>query len=195
MKRFPVRHTSFLTRTAVALSFCFWLAGCAFLGEDGPAALDGPYTDYDAYLNAELVPFPPFSARLLHFDGTRYLLAFRVECAALPVDSVHAVELLELESGIDLEAWVTYHNADFGNEYADVEPARHALRSGTVRLADVRVEEETRRYGERDITVQAVSYRLEAEGLLFDGGVAVPSVQTEQHTCYVGDGFGEALGS
>ena len=172
------------------LSLCLLLAGCSVFEEGGPVLLDGPYTDYDAFQGAERPPFPSLSNRLLHFDGTRYLLSFRVECATLPVDSVQAVELLRLERGVDVATWVLYHHADFGNEYADIEPERYALRSGTARLTDVEVEEVMHRYwtGE-EVTATAVRYRLEAEALVFDGA-RVPSVRTERHTCFAGDGFG-----
>lgn len=167
------------------------LAGCSFLGDE-TRVLDGSYTDYNTYLNAELVPLPAFSARSLHFDETRYVLASEVDCRVLPVDSISMLKLLEIPSGVDVEAWIRYRNADFGNEYKEIEPEVHELLSGSARLTDVRVEEETRSYGEEEVDVQRVYYRLIGENLEFAGNLEVPSVQTQEHFCFVGDGFGGA---
>jgi len=164
------------------------LSGCSLFG--GAPTLDSAYTDYSTYANAELVPFPAVSARSLHFHDTRYVLVFEVDCRELPVEDVSTFELLEVPSGGDVEKWIRYRNADFGNEYMDIEPRRRALVAGTVRLVDVRVEKEARPYGEQEINLQRVYYRLKTEGFVFEGGLNVPSVQTEAHSCFVGDGFG-----
>ena len=164
------------------------MSGCSLLEDD--SILDGAYTDYDTYLNAELTPFPPFSARSLHFHGTRYVLSFEVDCRAHPVETVGTLELLAVPPGVDVEAWIRYRNADFGNEYMDIKPQRHAFVAGATRLTDVRVEEETRRYGGEEVSVQRVYYRFESEDLAFEGGLKVPSIQTEVHYCFVGNGLG-----
>jgi hypothetical protein len=160
-------------------------------GEDDPGVLDGPYTDYDAFLNAELPPFLSISGRFIHFDNTGYILSSRVDCRVLPVDSVSTFELLELSADVNVKDWIRYHNADFGNEYARIQPERHAMLSGSVRLIGVRVEHEARPYGlAEEVNLQVVYYRLKAEELLFEGGVRMPSVETQEHSCFVGDGFG-----
>ena len=166
------------------------LFGCAIISDDGLFTLDGPYTDYDAFSQAELAPFPPFSGRFIHFEGTPFVLHAGVRCRTQAVDTLDMFELLELEPGVDVEKWIFYHHADFGNEYADVEPRRHTLRSGTARLVDVRVEQQELAYKPGPpVTVDVMYYRLEAQRLLFENA-HVPSVQTEEHRCFLGDGFG-----
>jgi len=174
------------------------LSACDSVGSgDDPVRLDDSYTDYDAYLNAFTPRFSSVSGRYIHFDDTRYVLFSKVSCRTLPVDSVRTLKLLELPGDVNVREWIRYHNADFGNEYSDIDPEEHALQSGTVRLADVRVVEESfSEYGpegqETKLTKQRVYYRLVAEDLRFEEGPDVPSVETQEHSCFVGNESGDA---
>ncbi len=177
--------------TVLIVTFC----GCILVNDADQITLAGPYTDYDALSQAELPPFPPFSERFIHFEGTSYVLHSVVSCRTQAVDTLHVFELLELDRDVDVKAWITYYNADFGNEYTRIEPQRHALQSGEARLADVRVEEQEFPYRQgQTVTVDVMYYRLDARELRFENAY-VPLVQTEEHRCFIGDGFGGEAGS
>lgn len=161
------------------------MLGCSLVGDK--RVLDGPYTDYDTYLNAELVSFPNVSARSIHFDGTVFVLSSEVNCGELPLNSVSELDLLEVPSGVNVVQWIRYRNADFGNEYSGIEAEKHELISGSVRLLDVRIEKEKYPlYDGQEVERETVFYRIEAENLVFEGDLKVPSVRTEEHSCFVG---------
>ncbi len=150
----------------------------------------GPYADFDVYQNAERVPWPFNQGRWLRFEGERSIVEVSIDCSELPFLNLKSLFLLEVPDSVDVDQWMRYKNADFGNEYT-------SIKADTVFAVAAAVDSPTRVLSYRlsdPITnpryIFELRYALSISQLTFENGIGVEQLVTEEHECFPGDGWG-----
>ena len=153
-------------------------------------SLSSDFSDNNMFRNSERLSYNPIQGRWIHFEGTTSIISLSVDCSQMPSITLTDAALLALPMGTDVEQWMIYHNADFGNQYANIHPIRAESLWGRIHFTDSRYEYDLvgPRIDQRYIFV--VRYHLELEELVFTDGTGISNIETIEHNCYPGDGWG-----
>ena len=150
------------------------LAACDGTSSASGETLGGATVEYPTGFNAESRPTPGEAGRYVHFSGTRYALRLGIDCSVPERSTVREAVLLRFAQSVDVEGWMVYHEADFGNEFSDVEPeARLAQTGGAFTVTTT-----------PGAGAQTVDFRVQGERLAF-GEVVIARLHTTPGECPV----------
>ena len=158
--------------------------------------LIGPFTDNDVYTNSERWSWPFIQGRMLHSTGMNYVVEMGIDCQALPELNVTDFYMLHVADSVNIQDWMRYRNYDvhsISKPYLDAPVDTIRALSGIVDLINPELKYRliSEHYPEpRSRYIYELNYSLQYQDLVFENGMGIESVMTEQHFCFPGDGFG-----